>query len=72
MKEKCYHRYKLLHTNNKEGCGIARNIAIGIQDFEANEEVRRMFRRMVLDWFQTPDMAYNDFVKALLADDKKQ
>ncbi len=36
-----------------------------------NEEVRRMFRRMVLDWFQTPDMAYNDFVKALLADDKK-
>jgi hypothetical protein len=36
-----------------------------------NYEVERMFRNMVIDWFSTEDDSYNDFVKALLAGDKK-
>jgi hypothetical protein len=34
-----------------------------------NYEVERMFRNMVLDWFDTEDNSYNDFIKALLLDD---
>ena len=36
-----------------------------------NYETRRMFEHMILDWFRKVDYAYNGFVKALLADDKK-
>ncbi|MDE7211976.1 MAG: PD-(D/E)XK nuclease domain-containing protein, partial [Lachnospiraceae bacterium] len=36
-----------------------------------NNEVKRMFKQMIRGWFKTPDTAYNDFVKALLSDDKK-
>ena len=36
-----------------------------------NQEVRFMFLDFIRSWFETPDMAYNDFVKALLKDDKK-
>lgn len=34
-----------------------------------NYEVKRMFNRMVLGWFKPAEADYNDFVKALLADD---
>jgi hypothetical protein len=34
-----------------------------------NYEVERMFRNMILDWFDTADNSYNDFIKALLLDD---
>lgn len=34
-----------------------------------NREVNRMFRSMVQDWFHKPKARYNDFVKALLAND---
>jgi hypothetical protein len=34
-----------------------------------NYEVERMFRNMILDWFDVEDNSYNDFVKALLIDD---
>jgi hypothetical protein len=36
-----------------------------------NYEVERMFQNMILDWFDTEDDSYNDFVKALLLGDKK-
>jgi hypothetical protein len=34
-----------------------------------NYEVERMFRNMILDWFDVEDNSYNDFIKALLSDD---
>ncbi len=34
-----------------------------------NLEVRRMFRDMVKTWFHSPQVRYNDFIKALLAGD---
>ena len=34
-----------------------------------NFEVRRMFNRMIAEWFAAPKARYNDFIKALLADD---
>ncbi len=36
-----------------------------------NKEVRQMFRRMINSWFADYTPAYNAFVKAMLADDKK-
>ena len=36
-----------------------------------NEEVRSMFRRMVKDWFAPARLEYNEFLKALFADDVK-
>lgn len=36
-----------------------------------NKEVRLMFRRMIEGWFRNYSSAYNDFIKALLLDDKK-
>ena len=36
-----------------------------------NHEVRLMFMRMVRDWFAGTDGDYNDFVSAMLMDDKK-
>ena len=36
-----------------------------------NYEVRRMFNSMVRGWFQDARIDYNDFVKAMLKDDKK-
>lgn len=45
---------------------------IGLPEYElalTNLEVRNMFMRMVHDWFDSSDGAYNDFVEALLADD---
>ena len=36
-----------------------------------NQEVRRMFRGMVQSWFSSVESDYNDFIKALFADDKK-
>lgn len=36
-----------------------------------NREVRMMFERMIKDWFSEYTPAYNEFVKALLADDLK-
>ena len=36
-----------------------------------NKEVRLMFRNMIEGWFKNYEPAYNDFIKALLADDKK-
>ena len=34
-----------------------------------NLEVKKMFRRMIHEWFQSPSVRYNDFVKALLNED---
>ena len=34
-----------------------------------NYETKRMFERMILDWFSKVDYAYNGFVRAMLADD---
>ncbi len=36
-----------------------------------NEEVRIMFRQMVREWFKQSDDKYNNFIKALLADDEE-
>lgn len=36
-----------------------------------NKEVRLMFRNMIEEWFKGYAPAYNDFIKALLLDDKK-
>ena len=36
-----------------------------------NKEVRLMFETMIGDWFRNYTPEYNDFIKALLADDKK-
>ncbi len=36
-----------------------------------NQEVTRMFRRLIHGWFDTGNENYNDFIKALLMDDKK-
>jgi len=36
-----------------------------------NNEVKRMFKTMIKGWFKNPDAHYNDFIKALLLDDKK-
>lgn len=36
-----------------------------------NLEVRLMFRNMVRDWFSQADADYNDFIRAMLADDVK-
>lgn len=36
-----------------------------------NYEVERMFHKMVRGWFQDASADYNDFIKALLQDDKK-
>ncbi len=36
-----------------------------------NLEVERMFKRMVLGWFDCVEADYNDFVKAMLVGDKK-
>lgn len=36
-----------------------------------NNEVKRMFKTMIKGWFRNPDAHYNDFIKALLLDDKK-
>ncbi len=36
-----------------------------------NREVRFMFESMVRDWFAEDDSSYNDFIRALLADDIK-
>lgn len=36
-----------------------------------NYEVERMFHKMVRGWFQDVSADYNDFIKALLQDDKK-
>ncbi|MCI8558623.1 MAG: AAA family ATPase [Lachnospiraceae bacterium] len=37
-----------------------------------NKEVRIMFRRMIRNWFGRDDSGYNEFVEALLRDDKKE
>lgn len=34
-----------------------------------NLEVKKEFRRMIQKWFRNPSARYNDFIKALLADD---
>lgn len=34
-----------------------------------NFEVKKMFRNIVRNWFQNPSARYNDFIKALLAED---
>lgn len=36
-----------------------------------NREVRIMFSNMIYDWFANYDCGYNDFVKAMLMDDKR-
>lgn len=36
-----------------------------------NLEINRMFRRLIRGWFHTGSEDYNDFIKALLNDDKK-
>lgn len=52
-----------------------RNIPVGTNPkYElalTNLEVRLMFRNMIRDWFSSAEADYNDFIKALLQDDKK-
>lgn len=55
-----------------ENCRM--NMETGKKEYSlklTNQEVKFMFLDMIRSWFTTPDMAYNDFVKALLHDDKK-
>ena len=48
------------------------NITEGIYCLKlTNYEVKRMFSSMVSDWFQDEDNVYNDFIKALLLNDKR-
>ena len=37
-----------------------------------NGETRRMFRRLVREWFSEAEGDYNDFIKAMFADDRKE
>ncbi len=52
-----------------------RNIPVGTNPkYElalTNLEVKLMFRNMIRDWFSSAEADYNDFIKALLQDDKK-
>ncbi|RKI52284.1 hypothetical protein D7V86_25990, partial [bacterium D16-51] len=46
----------------------------GIEEYDlklTNKEVQLMFRKMIEGWFKQYSPAYNDFIKALLLDDKK-
>ncbi len=46
----------------------------GIEEYDlklTNKEVRIMFRNMIEGWFKQYSPAYNDFIKALLLNDKK-
>ena len=46
----------------------------GIEEYDlklTNKEVRLMFRSMIEGWFKQYSPAYNDFIQALLLDDKK-
>lgn len=46
----------------------------GYEEYElklTNKEVRLMFRNMIEVWFKGKGTAYSDFIRALLADDKK-
>lgn len=46
----------------------------GEEEYElklTNKEVRIMFRNMIREWFKRCGSAYNDFIKALLLNDKK-
>lgn len=61
-------------------CGYLRLVSYhidaewGEEEFElaiTNKEVRGMFKKLITGWFSTFTPAYNDFIKALLADDKK-
>ncbi len=61
-------------------CGYLRLISCcmdeewGIEKYElaiTNKEVRLTFRQLITGWFSKFTPAYNDFIKALLADDKK-
>ena len=61
-------------------CGYLRLISYhideenGTEDFElalTNKEVRIMFRKMINGWFARFTPAYNDFIKALLSDDRR-
>ena len=48
-----------------EGMGPEYELAL------TNREVKRMFHKMVRSWFSETKRAYNGFIKALLADDRK-
>ena len=61
-------------------CGYLRLVSYHLEEewdeeeFElalTNKEVRSMFKRLITGWFSTFTPAYNDFIKALLADDTK-
>ena len=61
-------------------CGYLRLVSYrideesGTEEFElalTNKEVCLLFRRIISGWFQTFTPAYNDFIKALLADNRK-
>ncbi len=61
-------------------CGYLRLVSYrideewGTEDFElaiTNKEVLIMFKKMIDDWFMEFTPAYNNFIKALLSDDKK-
>lgn len=48
----------------------------GIEDISyklalTNQEIVFLFKRLIRGWFHTGDAAYNDFIKALLANDAK-
>lgn len=49
-------------------------IDAGVEEYDlklTNQEVVFMFRKMIRGWFRKDSPAYNDFIKALLLDDKK-
>lgn len=56
-------------------CGYLRVDAAPQEDGETyrlsltNHEVRKMFGRLIQEWFSNPSVHYNDFIKAMLADD---
>ena len=46
----------------------------GLEEYDlklTNKEVKLMFRKMIEEWFKNHTPEYNDFIKALLLDDKK-
>lgn len=55
--------YLKVNKASEEGTGGIYSLSL------TNHEVKNMFRRMIQSWFGNSSVRYNDFIRALLADD---
>ena len=55
--------YLKVNKASEEGTGGIYSLSL------TNHEVKNMFRRMIQSWFRNSSVRYNDFIRALLADD---